>query len=154
RVRGGGAGRRMGLARYVAGGRRLARSVRGRRRRRRQAMLLANTVAMLAGTATSNARTDVAAKIASIDKTASSRLKLLGPGTGELFSGLPLGTSDPNLTTSFEYLYEMALATRTPGSAMVDDTDLQHRVIDGLSWLYDNYYGDQSAGYYGQLVQL
>ncbi|HEX6444061.1 MAG TPA: polysaccharide lyase family 8 super-sandwich domain-containing protein [Streptosporangiales bacterium] len=115
-----------------------------------RAALLANTVAMLAGTAASNARSDVAGKLAAIDRTATSRLKAMdAAGAGELFSGKPLGTSDANLTASFQYLYEIALATRTPGGSMLGDTDLQHRVIDGLSWLYDNYYGDQSKGYYG-----
>lgn len=112
--------------------------------------LLANTVAMLAGTAASNARPEVAGKLAAIDQTAHSRLDAMdAAGDGELFSGKPLGTSDPNLTASFQYLYEIAPATRTPGGGLVGDTDLQHRVIDGLSWLYDNYYGDQSKGYYG-----
>ncbi|MGA8115798.1 MAG: polysaccharide lyase family 8 super-sandwich domain-containing protein [Actinocatenispora sp.] len=115
--------------------------------------LVANTVAILAGTADSNARSEVADKLAAIDSTAHTRLAAMdGAGQGELFKGVALGTSDPNLTTSFQYLYEIALATRTPGGAPSDLRDngtVQRRVVDGLVWLYDNYYGDQSAGYYG-----
>jgi hyaluronate lyase len=118
-----------------------------------QARLLANTVAIFAGTADSNARADVAAKVAAIASTARTRLTAMdGAGAGELFHGVALGTSDPNLTSSFQYLYEIALATRTPGDATAglrDDAPTQQRVIDGLQTLYDNYYGDQSKGYYG-----
>jgi hyaluronate lyase len=112
--------------------------------------VLANTVAVFAGTAASNARPEVAAKLAAIDATARARLAALDPaGAGQLFGGLPLGTSDPNLTTSFQYLNQIALATRVPGGGLSGDVAVQRRVIDGLAWLYDNYYGDQAAGYYG-----
>ncbi|QHY97278.1 Xanthan lyase precursor [Streptomyces sp. S4.7] len=117
------------------------------------AALLANTVAIFAGTAESNARPEVAAKLAAIDSTARTRLTALdGAGPGELFKGVALGTSDANLNTSYQYLYEIALATRTPGPAASDlreDTSVQRRVIDGLVLLHDTYYGDQSKGYYG-----
>ncbi|HCT75877.1 MAG TPA: silent information regulator protein Sir2 [Micromonosporaceae bacterium] len=114
------------------------------------ALLIANTVAMFAGTAESNARPEVAAKLASIEANARTWLTALdNAGQGELFRGLPLGTSDPNLTTSFRYLYEIALATRSPGSAFRDNVTVQRRVLDGLRWLHENYYGDQSKGYYG-----
>ncbi|MGO4424900.1 silent information regulator protein Sir2, partial [Streptomyces sp. MCAF7] len=73
-----------------------------------------------------------------------------GAGSDELFRGLPLESSDTNLTTSFQYLYEIALATRAPGGAAPGgDTAVQRRVIDGLVRLHDDYYGDQSKGYYG-----
>ncbi|MBY8881425.1 polysaccharide lyase family 8 super-sandwich domain-containing protein [Actinacidiphila acidipaludis] len=115
--------------------------------------LLANTVAIFAGTATSNARPEAAAKIAAIAATARSRLAAMDAATGaaELFHGVTLGTSDPNLTTSFQYLYETALATRAPGVApdLYGSTAVQQRVADGLTWLYDHFYGDQSQGYYG-----
>ncbi|MEU5647179.1 polysaccharide lyase family 8 super-sandwich domain-containing protein [Streptomyces milbemycinicus] len=116
-----------------------------------QATLIGNTVAVLAGTADSNARPEVAAKLAAIASTAKARLAALdGAGSGELFRGLPLGSSDTNLTTSFQYLYEIALATRAPGGAAPGgDTAVQRRVIDGLVRLHDDYYGDQSKGYYG-----
>ncbi len=120
--------------------------------------LTANILALYAGTAESNARPDVAAKLAAIQATALSRLAALdAAGPGELFQGLgDLATSDPNLTKSYQYLYEIALATRVPGGSGPDgggslraDEDAQERVIDGLVWLYETYYGDQSKGYYG-----
>nr|WP_202035840.1 polysaccharide lyase family 8 super-sandwich domain-containing protein [Streptomyces mexicanus] len=117
------------------------------------AVLLGNVVAMFAGTADSNARPEVGAKLAAIDATARARLTALDrAGQGELFRGVPLGTSDTNLTTSFQYLYEIALATRTPGttaSGLRDNVAVQTRVVDGLVRLYDDYYGTQSKGYYG-----
>ncbi len=114
--------------------------------------LLANTVGMFAGTADANARPEVADKLADIDETARTRLtEMDDAGNGELFAGTPLGTDDANLTESFGNLYEIALATRVPGSnsELAGNIDVQHRVIDGLVWLHDNYYGDQSQGYYG-----
>jgi polysaccharide lyase family 8-like protein len=115
-----------------------------------RATLLANTVAIFAGTAASNARQEVAAKVAGITQTARTWLtRWDGAGTGELFQGVPLGTNDANLNASYQHLYEIALATRTPGSELHNDTALQQRVLDGLVWLHENYYGDQSAGYYG-----
>ena len=114
------------------------------------AQLMDNTVAMLAGTAESNARPEVADKIASIARTASKRLESMdAAGQGELFSGVPLGTSDANLYKSSRYLCEIALATRVPGGDRAGDVDTQRKVIDGLGWVYDNYFGDQDEGYYG-----
>ncbi len=117
------------------------------------AAILRNTVAIFAGTTDSNARTEVGAKLAAIDSAAHSHLTAMdGAGSGELFRGVALGTSDPNLTRSYQYLYEIALATRTPGataSDLDDNVTVQRRVIDGMVWLYDNYFGDQAKGYYG-----
>ncbi len=117
------------------------------------AAILRNTVAVFAGTADSNARSEVGTKLAAIDSAAHAHLTAMdGAAAGELFHGLALGTSDPNLTRSYQYLYEIALATRTPGataSDLDDDVTVQRRVIDGLVWLYDNYFGDQAKGYYG-----
>ncbi|MGW7074037.1 polysaccharide lyase family 8 super-sandwich domain-containing protein [Streptomyces sp. NPDC054866] len=114
--------------------------------------LLANTVGIFAGTTESNARPETAAKLAAIDKTARTNLKAMDDaGEGELFAGLALGTDDANLNTAFRRLYEIALATRTPGtpSDLYGDTAVQRRVIDGLGWLHERYYGDQTKGYYG-----
>jgi len=112
--------------------------------------LIANTVAMFAGTPEINARPEVAAKLAAIESTARGWLSAMDTaGAGELFRGVPLGTSDANLKRSFLGLYEIALATRAPGSGLYGDAGVQRRVIDGLVWLHDRYYGDQSNGYYG-----
>ena len=117
------------------------------------AALIANTVAMFTGTAQSNARPEVAEKLAAIDATARGWLTAMDTaGPGELFKATPLGSSDPNLKRSFQSLYEIALATRVPGGPASDlrgNVAVQRRVIDGLVWLHENYYGDQSKGYYG-----
>ncbi|MFG2497982.1 polysaccharide lyase family 8 super-sandwich domain-containing protein [Streptomyces sp. NPDC048441] len=116
------------------------------------ARLLANTVGIFAGTTESNARPETAAKLAAVDKTARTNLKSMDDaGDGELFAGLALGTDDANLNTAFKRLYEIALATRAPGtpSDLYGNTAVQRRVIDGLVWLHERYYGDQSKGYYG-----
>ncbi|TCC20766.1 polysaccharide lyase family 8 super-sandwich domain-containing protein [Kribbella speibonae] len=114
--------------------------------------LLANVIAIYAGTAESNARPEVAAKVTAIDNTARTWLAALDrAGTGELFAGLPLGTSDPNLSASYQHLYEIALAYRRPGPAsdLQGNEQVRARIAEKLVWLHDNYYGDQSKGYYG-----
>ncbi|CAM3466063.1 polysaccharide lyase family 8 super-sandwich domain-containing protein [Isoptericola cucumis] len=116
------------------------------------ARLLTNARGIFAGTSESNSRPEAAAKLAAIHAAARSHLAGLdAAGPGELFAGVPLGTSDPNLATSFLRLYEIALATGTPGYAsdLVGNAAVQRRVLDGLEWLHASYYGDQSAGYYG-----
>ncbi|MDX2968195.1 polysaccharide lyase family 8 super-sandwich domain-containing protein [Kribbella solani] len=114
--------------------------------------LLGNAIAIYAGTPESNARPEVAAKVAAIDSTARTWLAALDrAGAGELFAGLPLGTSDPNLSASYQHLYEIALAYRRPGPAsdLQGNVQVRSRIADKLIWLHDNYYGDQSKGYYG-----
>ncbi|NGO74740.1 silent information regulator protein Sir2 [Streptomyces sp. YC504] len=114
------------------------------------AQLLANTVAVFAGTAETNARPETAAKLAAMVATARAGLKSMDEaGPDELFKGLVLGTNDANLNTAYRQLYEIALATRAPGSALLGDVTVQRRVLDGLVWLHERYYGDQSKGYYG-----
>jgi hyaluronate lyase len=117
------------------------------------AAVIANTTGLLAGTDASNALPATAAKLAAVEATARARLAAMdAAGTGELFRGLPLGASDTHLITSFQYLYEIALATRVPGPAgttLRGDAAAQRRVVDGLAALYDGYYGDQATGYYG-----
>lgn len=116
------------------------------------AQLLANLVVVFAGTPESNARPEVATKLATIDQTARTWLAAMDRAKpGELFAGLPLGTSDPNLNASYQHLYEIALATRRPGpsSDLQGNATVQTRVLDKLRWLHENYYGDQSKGYYG-----
>jgi hyaluronate lyase len=114
--------------------------------------LLANALAIYAGTAESNARPEVAAKVTAIDSTARTWLAALDrAGSGELFAGLPLGTSDPNLSSSYQHLYEIALAFGRPGPAsdLQGNEQARARIAEKLVWLHENYYGDQSKGYYG-----
>jgi hyaluronate lyase len=114
------------------------------------ARLLANTVTIFTGTAETNARPELAGKIAAMSRAAQDNLAAMSSaGPGELFAGLPLGSSDPNLSAAFQKLYEIALATRTPGAALNGDAAAQQKVRDGLAWLHENYYGDQTTGYYG-----
>ncbi|WP_308250239.1 polysaccharide lyase family 8 super-sandwich domain-containing protein [Sphaerisporangium fuscum] len=114
------------------------------------ARVLANTVAMLAGTPDVNARPEVAGKVAAIARTARQRLAAMDRAReGELLAGLALGADDANLRLAFQYLYEIALATRTPRGELDGDVQVQRRVADGLLWLHERYYGDQSKGYYG-----
>ncbi|BBB01505.1 putative polysaccharide lyase, family 8 [Actinacidiphila reveromycinica] len=117
-----------------------------------RATVLANTVAVFAGTDRSNARPETAAKLAAMAATARTRLAAMdAAGSGELFAGLALGTSDTALTSCYQYLYEIALATRVPGGAsdLTGDPALRQRVVDGLQWLHDRFFGDQESGYYG-----
>ncbi|MVO85742.1 silent information regulator protein Sir2 [Streptomyces sp. p1417] len=114
------------------------------------ARLRANTEAVFAGTAESNARPEAATKIAAVERLARTHLEAMDTaGEGELFAGLPLGSDDANLNTAYRRLYETALATRTPGGGLHGDTGTARRVVDGLAWLHERYYGDQSKGYYG-----
>ena len=86
------------------------------------AQLLANLVGIFAGTPESNARPEVTAKLAAIDQTARTWLAAMDrAGRRRAVRGAPARHSDPNLTTSFQHLYEIALATRAPGPA----SDLQ-----------------------------
>ncbi|ARQ72015.1 polysaccharide lyase family 8 super-sandwich domain-containing protein [Streptomyces marincola] len=119
-----------------------------------QDRLLANADALFAGDTASNARAEVAAKLTAIDTAARRRLAALdGAGPGELFRGTPLGTSEANLNASFQYLWEIALATRVadggPASDLRGNAAVRRRVLDGLSWLHEHHYGDQERGYYG-----
>jgi hyaluronate lyase len=116
------------------------------------AQLLVNAIAIFAGTEESNARPEVAAKLAAIDQTARTWLAAMDRAQpGELFAGLPLGTSDPNLSASYQHLYEIALATKRPGPAsdLQGNPAVRTRLLDKLTWLHANYYGDQAKGYYG-----
>ncbi|MGW6272697.1 polysaccharide lyase family 8 super-sandwich domain-containing protein [Streptomyces sp. NPDC055060] len=116
------------------------------------ARLLDNTVAVFAGTPASNARPETAGKLAAVEKTARTNLKAMDDAAdGELFAGLALGTDDAKLNTAYKRLYEIALATRAPGlpADLHGNTGVRRRVIDGLVWLHERHYGDQSKGYYG-----
>jgi len=116
------------------------------------AQLLTNLVGIFAGTEEANTRPEVAAKVAAMDQTARTWLAAIDrAAANEVFAGLPLGTSDPNLSASYQHLYEIALAVKRPGPAsdLQGNTAVRAKVLDKLQWLHANYYGDQSKGYYG-----
>ncbi|MFD7973979.1 polysaccharide lyase family 8 super-sandwich domain-containing protein [Streptomyces clavifer] len=116
------------------------------------ATLLRNTVALFAGTTESNTRPETSPRIASILTTARARLAAWDDaGQDELFEGVPLGASDVNLSLSYQYLYEIALAARLPGTGdpLGDGDAVRRRVVDGLAHLYNAYFGNQAQGYYG-----
>ncbi|WP_016905826.1 polysaccharide lyase family 8 super-sandwich domain-containing protein [Streptomyces xiaopingdaonensis] len=114
--------------------------------------LLANAVTLLTGTSESNARPETAEKRAAVAKDAREHLAAMdAAGPGELFAGLELGSDEAALETAHRRLQEIALATRTPGlpGDLHGDRAVQRRVLDGLAWLHEHHYGDQSRGYYG-----
>lgn len=119
--------------------------------------LLANITASFVGTSATNADPVVQTKLTGLYRTAKSNLAAMATvPTTQLFNGLPLGTNDANLTSTYLKLSQIAFATAMPlpsGSTVPTDlagnTTVQNRVIDALSWLYDNYFGDQATGYYG-----
>ncbi len=119
--------------------------------------VLANVTAAFAGTTATNADPAVQDKLTGLYRTAQNNLAaMVAEPTTELFTGLPLGTDDAHLTSTYLKLSQIAFATVMPlpdGSTVPTDlagnTGVQHRVIDALGWLYDTYFGDQDAGYYG-----
>ncbi|WP_435610322.1 polysaccharide lyase family 8 super-sandwich domain-containing protein [Streptomyces sp. C10-9-1] len=124
---------------------------------RDRATLIANALAVFAGTEWSNTRPETARRLAAIESSARARLADMDrAAAGELFRGLPLGESDGNLTRTFRSLYEIALATRVPGAApaapaapLRGDREARRRVTEALVRLHEEYVGDQAAGYYG-----
>lgn len=119
--------------------------------------LLANIVGSVAGTTETNSAPEVQDKLLALYDAAKANLDaMIANPTTELFPGLGLGTSDTNLMSTYEKLYEIAIATAMPlptgttvPTGLSGNTDAEDRVIDALSWLYDNYFKDQSTGYYG-----
>ncbi|QNG59953.1 silent information regulator protein Sir2 [Bacillus sp. PAMC26568] len=105
-------------------------------------------------------------KIQSVHNTAKTRLASLIPLedrlNGEekyLFKNVPLGTSESNLSNSYLYLYQMALAAKTykrsdlSGINLYNNKEIITEVIDGLDWLYTNFFEDQQKGFYGNWFQ-
>ncbi|MFW6599968.1 polysaccharide lyase family 8 super-sandwich domain-containing protein [Propionibacteriaceae bacterium Y2011] len=114
--------------------------------------ILANVVTCFAGTTVANGYAEAKPRIDAIVATARSRIKALdAAGENEVFAGLPLGSSESNLTATFTRLAEIALVTRTPGAPadLYRSEDLQLRVLDALALVHQRHYGDQAAGYYG-----
>lgn len=111
--------------------------------------LLENATALFAGTVESNAVPAVAAKVVTLTRNARARLALLDTATGdEIFRGLPLGTSESNLTTAFTYVAEIAVATRAPGGELHGDAAVQQRALATLDRILTGYFEDPDI-YFG-----
>ena len=119
--------------------------------------LLDNIIAGLAGTNSTNAAEAVQPKLTGMHSTATKNLAaLIAEPATELFPKLPLGSSESNLASTYEKLYEIAVATAMPvpaGATVPSDlsgnSEAKQKVISGLRWLYDSYFSNQDAGYYG-----
>lgn len=112
----------------------------------------------LVGNESLNTNPSLASKINSVHKTANDRLGAFLPSEERgqsLFKGTILGEDPKNLSNSFLYLYQMALAAKTykdpsqAGYNFYENKELINKVIDGLDWIYANYFADQEKGYYG-----
>src|SRR5699024_10737480 len=119
--------------------------------------LLSNIVASLAGSDETNSSPAVQDKLNDLyDQAAQNLADLITDPSTELFPGRPLGSSDGNLETTYQKLYEIAAATAMPlpsGATVPADlsgnTEVQQQVIDALRWVHEHYFADQDAGYYG-----
>ncbi|MFP7299784.1 polysaccharide lyase 8 family protein [Neobacillus niacini] len=117
-----------------------------------------NFTTYLAGTKSLNSDPLLASKINTIHNNASTRLGEFLPseerGQG-LFKDVRLGQDPKNLANSYLYLYQMALAAKTykdpsqGGNNFYKNEQVINKVIEGLDWLYANYFADQEQGYYG-----
>src|SRR5690625_1877177 len=119
--------------------------------------LLSNIVGSLAGSEETNSSPAVQDKLNDLYEQAAQNLAdLITDPSTELFPGRPLGSSDGNLETTYQKLYEIAVATAMPlpsGATVPADlsgnTEVQQQVIDALRWVHEHYFADQDAGYYG-----
>ena len=112
----------------------------------------------LVGTESLNSDPLLASKINSIHNTANTRLGEFLPSeerNQSLFKGINLGEDPKNLSNSYLNLYQMALAAKTykdpsqTGNNFYENVEMINKVIEGLEWLYANYFADQEKGYYG-----
>lgn len=97
--------------------------------------VLANMVAMLCGTPEVNTHPAAAQRLRRIHDVARSRLSAAdGAGPDEVFAGLPLGSSEGNLSATCQRLAEVAMATRTPqvDSDLVDNAEVQAWVLEEI----------------------
>lgn len=112
----------------------------------------------LTGNDTLNQNRKLDSKINAVHNTANLRLSdLIAVEDREtaLFKNLPLGENDVQLSNTYLYLYQIALAAKTykrpdlSGGNLYQDQEAIHKVIDGLDWLYMNFFENQGEGYYG-----
>lgn len=107
----------------------------------------------LLGTEETNSNDLLNSKISNIIKKGKAALDIYVKSGDTLFNGSPLDNQDTanNLNNSYTKIYEMALLYSTPASTnpYYKNEDLKNKIIEGLDWLYTNYYSKVSEGYYG-----
>lgn len=112
----------------------------------------------LSGNVSMNQNPLLDSKINSVHNTANTRLSAflaMEDRETSLFKNLPLGENDANLSNSYLYLYQMAVAAKTykrpdlSGFNFYENQETINKVIEGLDWLYRNYFENQEEGYYG-----
>lgn len=112
-----------------------------------------NYKAFLVGTEEINSNSLLNSKINNIIKKGISDLNEYIKSEDTLFKGLPLSDKEKadNLNSSYLKLYEMALlySVSLEGNTYYKNEDLKNKIIEGLEWLYTNYYSKTSEGYYG-----
>lgn len=121
-----------------------------------------NSREYLAGNESINQNPLLDSKINSVQNTANTRLssfleigKRVNGDETSLFNNLVLGENDVNLSNSYLYLYQMALAAKTykrsdlSGVNLYQNQDTINKVIEGLDWLYTNFFENQEKGFYG-----
>lgn len=83
--------------------------------------------------------------------------------TNALFAGQDLGLSEVKLNTTFANLLQMAQGYRTYQTGPINcgttaitgtincyqDSQIVDAIVEGMNWIYDNYYQDVENGYYG-----
>ncbi|MDV4150446.1 polysaccharide lyase family 8 super-sandwich domain-containing protein [Clostridium sp. AL.422] len=107
----------------------------------------------LIGNEESNSNPLVNKKISNIIKNGKSALDAYVKSGDTLFSNIPLDNQETstNIYNSYVKLYDMALVYSTPAgsNSYYKNEDVKNKIIDGLQWLYDNYFSDTNSGYYG-----
>lgn len=112
-----------------------------------------NYKAFLIGNEEINSNSLLNSKISNIIKKGKAALGDYVKSGDTLFLGISLENQDTanNLNSSYAKLYELALLYSTPASNnnYYKNEDLKNKIIEGLDWLYSNYYSKTSDGYYG-----
>jgi hyaluronate lyase len=92
---------------------------------------------------------DIAAKITALTATAVDNRDTLddSPTRTFLWSDLASTTVSSHISTSYQRVYQMALAYRTAGSALEGDAALRDDILSAVDWLHDNRYNATTTSY-------
>lgn len=97
-------------------------------------------------------------KISNISQNAKNAIEKYEIKDGSIIDGQILNSNNlteaelsQNLHSTYQQIYNMALAYATPGeeNELYHDVALKDKVLAAITWLNDNYYGKHDTGYYG-----